>query len=84
VRETEQLVVERNHQATVSSKNGSLSAKPPHTPDVHVSALQTQLQERFGTKVLLRYRKGKGAVEIRFFNDDDLDRVLDVLGVKVD
>ena len=40
--------------------------------------------ERFGTKVLLRYRKGKGAVEIRFFNDDDLERVLEVIGVKMD
>lgn len=84
VRETEQLVAERNQQAAAPARNGSLATKPPHTPDVHISALQTRLQERFGTKVLLRYRKGKGAVEIRFFNDDDLDRVLEVIGVKID
>jgi ParB family chromosome partitioning protein len=84
VRETEQLVTERNQQTGAVSSNGNLATKPPHTPDVHIGALQTRLQERFGTKVLLRYRKGKGAVEIRFFNDDDLDRVLDVLGVKID
>lgn len=83
VRETEHLVTERNQQTTARAHNGSL-AKPPHTPDVHISALQTKLQERFGSKVLVRYRKGKGAVEIRFFNDDDLDRILDIVGVKLD
>ena len=84
VRETEQLVTERNQQTASRASNGSLAAKPPHTPDVHITALQGRLQERFGTKVLLRYRKGKGAVEIRFFNDDDLERVLEVVGVKMD
>jgi ParB family chromosome partitioning protein len=84
VRETEQLVAGRNEQAAPRASNGSLAVKRQHTPDVHISALQARLQERFGTKVLLRYRKGKGAVEIRFFNDDDLDRVLEVIGVKMD
>ena len=26
--------------------------------------------------------KGKGAVEIRFFNDEDLERVLQILGIE--
>ena len=84
VRETEQLVNERNARAGAHVRNGALAQKPGFTPDVHIAALQGQLQERFGTKVLVRYRKGKGAVEIRFFNDDDLDRILDVVGVKMD
>jgi ParB family transcriptional regulator, chromosome partitioning protein len=84
VRETEHLVTQRNQHVVSAAHNGSLATKPPHTPDVHITALQTRLRERFGTKVLLRYRKGKGAVEIRFFNDDDLERVLEVLGVKMD
>jgi ParB family chromosome partitioning protein len=46
--------------------------------------LQNKLQERLGTKVLLRYRKGVGAVEIRFFTDDDLERLLALLGVNAD
>jgi ParB family chromosome partitioning protein len=84
VRETEQLVNDRNLQKTLHAANGSLAKKPGVAPDVHITALQGQLQERFGTKVLLRYRKGKGAVEIRFFNDDDLDRILGIVGVKMD
>jgi ParB family chromosome partitioning protein len=84
VRETEQLVSARNEQNGAIRQNGAATTRPAHTPDVHISALQVKLQERFGSKVLLRYRKGKGAVEIRFFNDDDLDRILDIVGVEME
>ena len=82
VRETEALVVERN--LNKNARNGNLATRLPATPDVHVGALQTRLQERFGTKVLLKYRKGKGTVEIRFFNDDDLERIMDIIGLKME
>jgi hypothetical protein len=32
----------------------------------------------------LKYAKGKGAVEISFFSDDELQRVLEILGVNAD
>ena len=54
------------------------------TTDAHVAALQEKLQQKMGSKVLLRYRKGKGAIEVRFFTDDDLERILEVLGVSAD
>jgi hypothetical protein len=34
--------------------------------------------------VQLRYRQGKGTVEIKFFNDDDLERILKLVGVNLD
>jgi ParB family chromosome partitioning protein len=84
VRETEQLVNERNQRTSARIINSSLATKPPTTPDVHVAALQSKLQDRFGTKVSVKYRKGKGAVEIRFFDDDDLERIMEIVGVKMD
>jgi len=85
VRETEDLVQRRNSGAPVHVNGASSGAKKAaYAPDVHIAALQTRLQERFGTKVLVRYRKGKGAIEIRFFNDDDLDRVLEIVGVQME
>lgn len=57
---------------------------PEATQDVHVTALQNKLQERLATKVNLRYRKGKGSVEIRFYSDDELDRILEALGISPD
>lgn len=80
VRQTEEVVA----QLRVSGSGAKRLPSPKHSPDVHVNALQTRLQEHFGTKVMLRYRKGKGAVEIRFFSDDDLERVMGILGVRID
>jgi len=54
---------------------------PPVT-DIHVANLENKLRERLGTKVHLRYAQGKGALEISFFSDADLERLLQIMGVK--
>lgn len=87
VRSTEELVARRTETLPQPHTNGTAapkSASAAYVMDAHVAALQNKLQERFGTKVLLRYRKGKGAVEIRFFSDDDLERILELTGVPTD
>jgi ParB family chromosome partitioning protein len=82
VRQTEELVAQlQNRRATGS---GARSPTAPLNMDSHVAAIEQRLHERLGTKVDLRYRQGKGALQIHFYNDDDLERVLDILGVKVD
>jgi ParB family chromosome partitioning protein len=83
VRETEDLVARRG-TAAPHRTNGATVAKRPFVPDANISDIQSKLQERFGSKVLVRYRKGKGAVEIRFFNDDDMERILKIIGVEID
>ena len=55
---------------------------PASPPDVHVADLERRLQERLGTRVQMRYHQGKGVVHVFFFTDDDLDRLLELLGVK--
>jgi len=50
--------------------------------DVHIANLENKLRERLGTKVHLRYAQGKGALEISFFSDSDLERLLQIIGVK--
>jgi hypothetical protein len=47
----------------------------------NIARLEDKLREKFGTKVHLRYAQGKGAVEISFFSDDELQRVLEILEV---
>ncbi len=79
VRQTEDVIA--GWPARPAGEGRSAGAKTPAVRDVHVAALETRLQERLGTKVSLRYRQGRGAVEIRFFNDDDLERILQIIGV---
>ncbi len=78
VRATEHLVAQWQKSAPARSPTN------PAPRDMHVADLETRLQQRFGTKVQLRYRQGKGAVTIHFFNDEDLGRILDIFSVKVD
>ena len=82
VRQTEAMVAGLLAQTAASAPGKPKQA--PLMPDVHIRDLQNRLQEKLGTKVALRYKHGKGAVEIHFFNDDDLDRVLEIIGVKAD
>lgn len=82
VRQTEDLV------ARLQTRRG-VPAKPGRTPatgvtDPQLAALEERLREHLGAPVRVRYRKGRGSLEIQFFSDDDLNRVLDLLGVQVD
>ena len=83
VRQAEELVSRLQSQPAAlagKSSNGLVIANR----DPHLTALESKVRERFGTKVQLRYRQGKGSLEIKFFNDKDLERILGVIGVKAD
>jgi ParB family chromosome partitioning protein len=38
------------------------------------------LRERFGTTVSIKQNKNKGKIEIEFFSQEDLERILEMLG----
>ncbi len=79
VRQTEGLVAKLQARGTDKP-----AGKTPATKDTHVASLEDRLRERFGTKIHLRYAQGKGALEISFFSDAELERVLQLLGVNPD
>jgi len=81
VRQTEGLVAKMSTRSTGPARPGTIT---PLTQDAHVTRLETQLRERLGTKIRLRYSHGKGALEIAFFSDDELERVLQILGINPD
>ena len=83
VRQTEALVSSRLTPST-STDSPAAPAAVTVPRDPNVAAVETKLRERFATKVNLKYAKGRGAIEIRFFSDDELQRVLDVLGITMD
>ncbi len=80
VRQTEELIALLQNKSKPGSKTGS----SPATQAAEVADVQRKLQEYFGTKVQVRYNKGKGAIEIKFFTDDDLERILKVAGINLE
>ncbi len=86
VRQIEELVDAMRRRKPTSGKTSGASGKSPAAShDTHIARLESLLQEKFGTKVSLRYRPGKGgALQIKFFSDEDLERILQVSGVQLD
>ena len=82
VRQTEELLGALGQAAPDKTKRGS--ARKRSATDAHILDLESKLRERLGTKVSLRYRKGKGSVDIKLFNDEDLQRILENRGLKAD
>ncbi len=63
-------------------------AARPDMPPAHIRYLSEQLHNHFGTSIRIQPcktfangKKGKGWIEIDFFSNDDLDRVLSLLGM---
>jgi ParB family chromosome partitioning protein len=63
-------------QQTAASVAAAVAVRDPH-----VASMEDRLRQRLGTKVNLRYKQGRGQIDIRFFSDDELERVLEILGV---
>jgi ParB family chromosome partitioning protein len=70
VRETEKLVRQLRIERTPRRS-------PPSSPeDVYFSDVTADLSRHFGTKVNIKRRGKVGKLEIEFYSDDDLDRLL--------
>jgi ParB family chromosome partitioning protein len=83
VRQTESLVGQlQARQTEVQTKAAVPGSAQPR--DTQVANLENRLRERLGTKVNLRYAQGKGALEISFFSDAELERILQILGLNPD
>src|SRR5262245_23261296 len=73
-REAEQLAAARRTRPARRS-----SAAPP--ADLHVRALADELTRAFGTRVRIERRARGGTIEIEFYSDAELDRLVDRLRV---
>jgi ParB family chromosome partitioning protein len=82
VRQTEGLIAKLQSRATKPPADSKPAAIVP--VDSNIARLEGKIREKFGTKVHLKYSQGKGVVEIVFFSDDELQRVLEILNVSAD
>ena len=79
VRETEELV--RRWPAGIAAKGGS---KASRQADPETAALEGKIRASLGTKVELQRRKsGRGRLVVHFYSDEELEALLDRLGVSM-
>ena len=81
VRQTEGLIAKLQTRDAGRARDGT---KTPLATDAHVASLENKIRERLGTKVQLRYAQGKGSLEVTFYSDADLERILQILGISAE
>lgn len=70
----------RQLEKIISDTAPAKKNKPKQKTDPHLKQQETVLRERFGTSVAIRKNKHKGKIEIEFMSEDDLERILTLLG----
>jgi ParB family transcriptional regulator, chromosome partitioning protein len=73
VRQLEKLIQQLNEDVSRETK------KPEKKKDVFIQEREHTLRERFGTTVNIKKNKNKGKIEIEFFSQEDLERILEML-----
>lgn len=48
-----------------------------------IQQIQNSLRERFATEVTVKHQTKKGKIELSYYGNDDLQRILDLLGIKL-
>lgn len=71
----------RQLESLVQRMNEDVSRETSKVPnkDIFIKEKESQLREYFGTTVSIKKSKNKGKIEIEFFSEDDLERILELL-----
>ena len=84
-----QLTVRATEKLAQSILNGALgdSGEAKKTPvprevDIHIRAITNRLREHLATHVAIQHAAKKGKIEIEYYGDDDLQRLLELIGLK--
>src|SRR5699024_266617 len=72
VRQVERLIQEVNDKKPKAKVSKSKK-------DIFIQERESFLRDKFGTSVKINRGKRKGKIEIEFFTDEDLERIIDVL-----
>ncbi|MGG7179202.1 ParB/RepB/Spo0J family partition protein [Clostridium paraputrificum] len=76
VRELERLIKKLGNEQTNKEVEERSKELNPYYKDV-----RNKLQDYFGTKVNLSSKKNKGKIEIEYYSEEDLQRILDIINL---
>lgn len=71
------LSVRQIEQLVKAAVNGEL--KLPSVKDANIVSIEEKLQQVLGTRVTISHYKKRGKIEIEYYSNDDLERVLNII-----
>ena len=78
-----ELTVREAEQAALRMGEKTKKHQPSYTsPDFNLKDLERKIEERLGTKACLQTNGKQGRLLIDYYDLDDLDRILEILGIK--
>ncbi len=83
VRATERLVQAR-HAGTTPKRGGKGAKDLDPATEAMVRALTSRLREHFTTHVSITHTPRKGRLELEYYGNDDLERLLELMGVSTE
>ena len=83
VRETERLAKGVGPDEAQENGKAASAPRPKQAKDPNDAALERQLSELFGTPVGLSRGEEGGKIHVPFYSDEDLQRILDLLGIEL-
>ncbi len=76
VREAEKLAKDLSME-----KKPKKDKKQPDTVAIEIERIRKNIEERLGTKVSINHGRKKGKIEIEYYGNEDLDRLLELLNL---
>ena len=65
----------------LQTKGDEEKTKEPKRMNPYYKDVKDRLQDYFGTKVNINYNKNKGKIEIEYYSEEDLQRILDIINL---
>lgn len=81
VRATEKLV-QGLLSGPAETSGDSKKSVPSREVDIHIRAITNRLRAHLATHVAVQHSAKKGKIEIEYYGDDDLQRLLELIGLK--
>jgi ParB family chromosome partitioning protein len=68
------------------AKPGKTGARPVQAPNMQtaVTNLESRLRDRFATQVSVHHGDKRGRIEIHYYGNEDLERILSLLGISAE
>lgn len=71
VRQVEKLAKEKNEHPVKRKKSD--------TTDIEIKEIENRLMAKLGTKTKINHKKNKGTIEIEYYSNEELDRLIEIL-----
>lgn len=83
VRDTEKLVSDMINGKSSAPKKVAKSKLSPQA-ESYIRQIQDQLRGRYATNVAIQHSDKRGKIEIEYYGNEDLGRILELMGIRLD